>query len=115
MLAVTELPQVDAGRVQAKTMTRIGVKRNGSVVKLLPEDNPGVAHGLDTIGIILLPMGAWCRLLGYIADSLWKRFRLNVRARMVLAPRRAELNTNKKARPRRGGDGAVLVRNVDWI
>jgi hypothetical protein len=34
---VKEFPQVDARRVETKTMTGIGVKKNSPVVKLLPE------------------------------------------------------------------------------
>lgn len=45
MPAVKELPKADPGGVQAKTMTRIGVKQNGPVVKLLAEHNQRVGYG----------------------------------------------------------------------
>ena len=45
MLSVKELPEVDPGRVQAKTMTGIGVERDGPVVKLLPEYDEGIGYG----------------------------------------------------------------------
>jgi hypothetical protein len=45
MPAVKELPKVDPGGVQAKTMTRIGVKQNGPVVKLLAEHDERVGYG----------------------------------------------------------------------
>ena len=59
VLPVKELPQVDAGRVQAKTMTGIGVEENGPVVKLLPKHDVRVGYGFFTVfqGSILPPIG----------------------------------------------------------
>jgi hypothetical protein len=37
VLPVQKLPQVDAGRAEAKTMACIGIEEHGPVVKLLPE------------------------------------------------------------------------------
>ncbi len=45
MLPVQELPHIDAGGVQAKTVTGIGVEENGPVVKLLPEHDVRVRYG----------------------------------------------------------------------
>jgi hypothetical protein len=48
VLPVKELPNVDAGGVQAKTTETnrgIRVKQNGPVVKLLPEHDEGVSYG----------------------------------------------------------------------
>ena len=54
-LPVQKLPHVDAGRVQAKTMTGIGVEEYSPVVKLLPEYDESVDHGFFTVfqGVIL--------------------------------------------------------------
>jgi hypothetical protein len=49
VLPVEELPQVDAGGVQAKPMTGIGVEENGPVVKLLPEHDKRVGYGFLTV------------------------------------------------------------------
>jgi hypothetical protein len=45
VLSVEELPQVDAGRVQAETAAGIWVEENGPVVKLLPEHDVGIPYG----------------------------------------------------------------------
>jgi hypothetical protein len=45
MLPVKELPQTDADGVQAKTIARVRIKKNGPVVKLLPEHDPTVGYG----------------------------------------------------------------------
>jgi hypothetical protein len=49
MLPVKEPPQVDADGAQAKTTTRIGVKENSPVVKLLAEHDEGVGSGFCTV------------------------------------------------------------------
>jgi hypothetical protein len=49
VFSVKELPHIDAGRTQAKTMTGVGVEENGPVVKLLPEHDPGVGYGFVTV------------------------------------------------------------------
>jgi hypothetical protein len=46
MLSVKNLPQVNAGGIQAKTTSGIGVEENGPVVKLLPERDSRVGPGL---------------------------------------------------------------------
>jgi hypothetical protein len=46
VLPVQELPHVNAGWAQAKTVTGIGVKENGPIVKLLPEHDEGIGYGL---------------------------------------------------------------------
>jgi hypothetical protein len=45
VLPVKMLPQVDAGRAQAKSIAAIRVKENGPVVKLLPEHYQGIDCG----------------------------------------------------------------------
>jgi hypothetical protein len=49
VLPVKELPQVDPGRIKAKTMTRIRVEENSPVVKLLPEHDHRVGYGFVTV------------------------------------------------------------------
>jgi hypothetical protein len=52
VLPVKELPQINAGGVEAKTgetMTGIGVEENGPVVKLLPEHDVRVGYGFVTV------------------------------------------------------------------
>ena len=53
--SVKKLPHVDAGGVQAKSTTGVGIEENRPVVKLLPEYDArvgygffGVLHGTDT-------------------------------------------------------------------
>lgn len=48
VLPVKELPDIDAGGVQAKPTTGIGVKEDGPVVKLLPENNVRIGNGFVT-------------------------------------------------------------------
>ena len=47
--SVKELPEEDAGRVQAKTTARIRVKEHGPIVKLLPEQDKWVDYGFLTV------------------------------------------------------------------
>jgi hypothetical protein len=49
VLPVKELPQVNAGRIQAETVTGIGVEENGPVVKLLPEHDVRVGYGFFAV------------------------------------------------------------------
>jgi hypothetical protein len=49
VLPVEELPYVDTGRAQAKPTARVGVKKNGPVVKLLPEHDVRVGYGFFTV------------------------------------------------------------------
>jgi hypothetical protein len=46
VVPVKELPHVDAGGAQAKTMTGVGVEEDGPVVKLLPEHNVWIGYWL---------------------------------------------------------------------
>jgi hypothetical protein len=47
--SVKELPHVDAGRAETKTMTGIGVEEDGPVVKLLPEHDVRIGYGFVTV------------------------------------------------------------------
>ena len=49
VLPVNELPEVDAGRTQPKTMTPVGVEENGPVVKFLPEHDVRVGYGFVSV------------------------------------------------------------------
>jgi uncharacterized protein YigE (DUF2233 family) len=49
VLPVQELPQVDAGGAQAKTMTGVGVIEHGPIVELLPEHDARVGYGFSAI------------------------------------------------------------------
>jgi hypothetical protein len=42
--SIEELPHINAGRAQAKTVARIGVKENSPVVKLFPEYDERVGY-----------------------------------------------------------------------
>ncbi len=49
VLPVKKLPQVNACRAQAETMTGIGVEENGPIVELLPEHDNRVRNRLFTV------------------------------------------------------------------
>ena len=66
VLSVKEFPQVDAGGVQAKTTTGVGVKENSPVVKLLAEHDVRVSYGFFTVfqGVILPSLRCAMRVPG---------------------------------------------------
>jgi hypothetical protein len=49
VLPVKELPEIDPGRVQTKTSTRVRVEENGPVVKLLPEHDERIGYRFFTV------------------------------------------------------------------
>jgi hypothetical protein len=60
VLPVKVLPQIDAGRAQAKSIAAIRVKENGPVVKLLPEYDHRVGYGFFIVlhgSTVPVPLG----------------------------------------------------------